>query len=290
MFQEGGSKILFYQLVPKARAGKFERANYVHPLYDLRGNILTEDFPPDHPHHRGVFWAWHQLSVDGRKGADSWALEHWTWDPAQARVLESGGDCAALKITTFWKSPLWTNAQGNLLPLVKETAVIRAHRAGKHQRLIDFELCFLALQPKLRLGGSEDEKGYGGFSVRIRLPEDVRFFGRTGQLTPRNTTVEAGPWMDVLGTFDSGGGAGGLAVLCHPGNPGAPHPWILRRQGSAQNAAYPGREPVALSTTEPLVLRYRLVIHEGALTSAELDDLQRAYAAVPFSAANLERE
>jgi hypothetical protein len=277
LFQEGESKIMFYQLVPKSNGGKFERANYIHPLYDLRGNVLTEDSPKDHPHHRGVFWAWHYLSVDGRTGADCWALENWAWEPAQTRVLASGGDAAALQTVTIWKSPLFKNAQGELAPLLKETAVIRAHSKTGRQRLIDFDLRFLALQPRMRLAGSQDEKGYSGFSVRLRLPKDVQFYGRAGQLTPRNTVVEAGPWMDALGSFDPGGAVGGVAVLGHPSNPGAPQPWILRRQGSAQNAAYPGREPIDLSTTQPLVLRYRLVIHEGALTAAELDDLQRQY-------------
>ena len=27
------------------------------------GQVLTEDFPADHLHHRGIFWAWHQVYV-----------------------------------------------------------------------------------------------------------------------------------------------------------------------------------------------------------------------------------
>ena len=52
---------------PKAKDGKLARANYVHPLLDLDGEPLTEDFPADHPHHRGVFWAWHQVRIGGRQ-------------------------------------------------------------------------------------------------------------------------------------------------------------------------------------------------------------------------------
>ena len=65
----------------------------------------------------------------------------------------------------------------------------------------------------------------------------------------------------------------------HPQNPGAPQPWILRAKESAQNAAYPGREPMLLSTNQPLVLRYRVFIHDGTITPAQLDNLLRDYAA-----------
>ena len=53
--QEGDAKVLFYQRRPKSKDGKYTRANYVHPLMDLDGETLTEDFPADHPHHRGIF-------------------------------------------------------------------------------------------------------------------------------------------------------------------------------------------------------------------------------------------
>ena len=33
------------------------RSTYVHPLYGLDGEVLTDDFPKDHYHHRGLFWA-----------------------------------------------------------------------------------------------------------------------------------------------------------------------------------------------------------------------------------------
>lgn len=283
LFQEGDSKVLFYQLKPKSLNGSYERANYVHPLYDLGGNTLTEDFPKDHPHQRGVFWAWHHLSVDGRKIADSWALQNWNWEAAGTRILPTAIDSAALEITGLWKSPLWKDPQGNLTPVVKEMTRIRAFRAERNLRKIDFEIQLLALQPNVRFGGSEDEKGYGGFSVRVRLPENVQFSGQRGPVTPELGSVETGPWLNVLGTFQSASTPSGLAVLGHPSNPGSPHRWVLRREKSMQNAAYPGREPVLLSTAQPLVLRYRLLIHDGTLTAAELDALQRAYAAVAYS-------
>ena len=56
---EDGVPVLVYQLQENSLDGDWPRAGYVHPLYDLDGKIFTEDFPEDHRHHRGVFWAWH---------------------------------------------------------------------------------------------------------------------------------------------------------------------------------------------------------------------------------------
>ena len=61
---ENGKKVLFYQVRPKSVDGKYERAGFVHPLYSLNGKILTDDMPADHPYHRGIFWAWHQIIIE----------------------------------------------------------------------------------------------------------------------------------------------------------------------------------------------------------------------------------
>src|SRR5215210_4707534 len=74
--QENGKKILFYQMRPKTIDGKYERAGYVHPLYSLNGNSLTDDMPKDHPYHRGIFWAWHQIVLNNRKLAEGWTSEN----------------------------------------------------------------------------------------------------------------------------------------------------------------------------------------------------------------------
>jgi hypothetical protein len=72
---EGEKQVLFYQRQHKSMDGKYMRANYIHPLYGLDGEILTEDFPADHPHYRGVFWAWHQVWLGDKKLGDSWAAQ-----------------------------------------------------------------------------------------------------------------------------------------------------------------------------------------------------------------------
>jgi len=261
-FKEGDQDVLFYQQAPKSLNGEYTRSNYVHPLYDLAGNVVTEDFPEDHRHHRGIFWAWHQVRVGKKNLGDSWWTRDFSWDVVDASVATERNS-SSLTVDVVWKSPDWTDAAGKAKPLVKERTTIRVHAAENDARKIDFEIRLLALEEDLRIGGSEDDKGYGGFSTRVRLPEDVRFQNRDGDVTPQRTAVNAGAWIDIVGSFGPERYPSGMAVLCHPSVPDFPQGWLLRQKGSMQNPVYPGREPVLLSTEEPLVLRYRLVQHRG---------------------------
>jgi hypothetical protein len=266
LIREGDSDVLFYQRATRSLDGKRPRANYVHPLYDLDGVVLSEDFPADHLHHRGVFWAWHQVLVGDRPVGDPWSCEDFIWDVQRVAVQREDDSSIAVQAQVVWKSPRWTDAEGAPQPLVEETTTIRVHKSAGDWRAIDFQISLLALERDVRLGGSDDEKGYGGFSVRVRLPEGVRFLGEKGEVEPETTSVEAGPWLDVSAHY----GArehGGVAILCHPSSPGFPQRWILRRARSMQNPVYPGRETVPLSTDAPLVLRYRLVVHRGEAQS-----------------------
>lgn len=281
LISEGNRKILFYQRRPKSLGGKFERANYVHPLYDLDGNELTEDFPKDHLHHRGIFWAWHQLWVGDRRAGDPWACQDAIWDVTRVNTKLTGDASAELTVDLTWKCPQFRSTveqeDGDLKPLVREQTTIRVHRASPHARKIDFEIRLTALVPQIRIGGSENDKGYGGFSPRVKLPDDVRFVGETGDLQPQRTSVAGGAWLDITGDFQSSGTISGLAVLGHPTNPGFPQRWILRKRGSMQNAAWPGRNAVPLSLTEPTELRYRLIVHTAKAKTADLQAWHREY-------------
>jgi len=277
LFTEAEQKILFYQRKPKSLDGKFTRANYIHPLYGLDGEILTEDFPADHLHHRGIFWAWHQIYIGEKRVGDGWSTQDVSWDVYDAKTLAVDSQSHALEVKVHWKSPLWTDAGGKQKPFVKETTTITVHSAEAHFRKIDFEIALLALEDDVRIGGAENAKAYGGFSPRIRLPDGIEFIGQNGPVEPRGTPVEAGPWLDFSGQFADDDRISGLAVLCHKSNPGYPQQWILRRKGSMQNPVYPGRHAIPLSRKKPLILRYRLIIHQGNTRHINLNNLQAEY-------------
>jgi len=276
LISEGKTPVLFYQQTVKSLNGKAPRANYVHPLYNLDGEVITEDFPPDHAHHRGIFWTWHQLRVAGKAIGDPWEAKDAVWDVTDVASLSTG----AIEVEVDWKSPQWVDAEGKQKPIVQETTTIRVHPAEKDSRKIDFEIRLLAVEKDVSIGGSEDAKGYSGFSPRFKLPADARFRGEYGLVTPTSPPVAPSPFMDLVGSYQPGKPSG-VAMLCHPSNPGYPQPWIIRAAKSMQNAVYPGREPVPVSNTTPTVLKYRLVVHRGEPDLAVLAQWQAEYAGTP---------
>ena len=273
LFIENSDSVLLYRNKPVSINGKFTRTHYIHPLWAPDGTVLTEDFPTDHLHHRGVFWAWHQVVVDGKNICDGWELKDFSQkiNDLQFRSLKNG--CAELKTEVEWESPNLKNEQGELVPMVQEKTKIIIYPAIKNYRKIDFEISLLALVENLSIGGSADEKGYSGFSVRIKLPEDVIFKGVAGEVSPQNTAVVSPGYIDISGRMLKNGEPGGVVILDHHENPGFPQPWILRAKSSMQNAAWPGNQLVQISTKEPLVLKYSLLVYSGEMKSKTIQKL-----------------
>ncbi|NQU84883.1 MAG: PmoA family protein [Mariniphaga sp.] len=266
LITEGNSNIFLYQIEPKSKEGLYSRNNYIHPLFGIDGYVLTEDFPADHLHHRGVFWAWHQIAIDGKRIGDGWELKDFIQEVSEIEFLINRQKYGILKTEVLWKSPVLKNKS----PYLKENTSITVHpRQGKIRR-IDFEIKLLALVQGLSIGGSEDAKGYGGFSARITLPDGIKFFGKKGIVQPETNAVEAGPYMNINGALANNGKQAGIVILCHSENPGYPQQWILREKESMQNVVFPGRDPVAISTIKPMVLKYTMLVYKGKLKSKKI--------------------
>ena len=240
-------------------------------MYSLNEKILTEDLPEDHPYHRGIFWAWHQIVLDNKKIADGWISENISWKPIKVKVKKRK-EKVILQSEMIWNARL---AQDNPRAILKENTKIRVHKSTGQYRAIDFDIHLFALVDSLKIGGS-DAKGYGGFCLRLKLPKDISFISNNTAVAPMETAVNAGPWMDFTGSFD---GAlmpkTGVAVFC--GQPtGDQQSWILRKEASMQNIPYPGRTPITLSK-KGWRLKYRIIIHNGDVSNDDLEKLYQQY-------------
>ncbi|MCB0689550.1 MAG: PmoA family protein, partial [Saprospiraceae bacterium] len=173
-------------------------------------------------------------------------------------------------------SPLWLDTHGEKKAFMSEKTRITVYSRKKKYRRVDFEISLLALEKGLELGGSEDEKGYGGFSVRIKLPEDIQFSSEQGLVQPITNQIVSGSWMNMSGSMGKNGEHAGVVLFCHPDNPTYPEPWILRAKDSMQNAVFPGRHPVAISDTQPTILRYTLLIYQGELSERTIQKIKKS--------------
>ena len=273
LITEADKPILFFQVAPKAIDGKFERAGYVHPLYDWEGKELTQDGPADHPHHRGIFWAWHQVLWRGQPIGDSWVSDKIRFVPGDNRVL-SDNESVTIQSELIWMAD---SLEADDKKIVREQVKVRVHQSEEDYRLIDFSISLFPLKDSIAIGGSDDSKGYGGFSTRWKLPDDLQFFSGDSLLQPRETAVPGAGWISFTGTFNDNRKQT-ITLFCKEVYPGPTQAWILRGpdETSMQNALFPGRKPFILRE-EGLKLRYRIVIQKTALPNETIKELFNTY-------------
>jgi len=238
---------------------RYWRSSYIHPLWGVDGEILTQDFPSDHYHHRGLFWTWPECKV-GRRKMDIWTL-------IQARQLfkrwlkkEAGPKTAIMEVENEWRF------DDDPEPKVRETVRMVVHRQKRKGRSLDFHVTFENVcSDRVIIQGQGEQgkgKGYGGFCIRpdaARKP--LQFTSALGTHKQDCLTCPT-PWADVTQPLE-GGKHSGVAIFQHPQNPGYPHPgWIFRHYGFL-GASWPHIQPFELSPGESVGLRYRVYIHKG---------------------------
>jgi hypothetical protein len=143
--------------------------------------------------------------------------------------------------------------------VARETTKVRVYPLKAGARRIDFDTVITARSDTLALGGSDDEKGYGGFSVRLIKPDRLNFGSGGKAVTPAVGPVEAGKAMGFAWTPGGGSPAWTVGLACKVN--GAPITrWILRRELSMQNCVFPGRAPFVLKKGETLRLQSTLIL------------------------------
>lgn len=252
---DAGAPVLFYRTKPAEPSTAPGRSNYVHPLYAPDGTILTEDGPADHPHQRGVFWSWHQVKLGDMAVADGWFMKGLTFFVKQTSFKGERGGVAVLTLEIDWI----VSSQPELVYIAEETTTVRIQPLKAGARRIDFDTKITPLVDTLSLGGSDDAKGYGGFSVRLIAPDKLVFGSNGKAVQPAVTPVRAGASMGFAWPGQPGLSKWSVGLSCKvDGRPITQ--WILRRELSMQNCVWPGRAPVALVKGRPLRLQSSLVV------------------------------
>ncbi|HNQ89192.1 MAG TPA: PmoA family protein [Verrucomicrobiota bacterium] len=231
------------------------RSDYIHPLCGPSGEVLTCDWAVDHPHHRGIYWAWPEVEFGSERG-DLHALQRVFARPTGRLELESGPVFGEIRAENLWR---WEDRR----PVVREWAILRAYPATPRGRVVDLRFELVALEDGVTVA-RRDTRHYGGLNLRLATPGSQKIQVHTDPLgaSPRRA------WSDLSGVF-SGTTASGLTVMQHAGNPEHPGDWVQYPELSWVQPTFPTagtRYP--LSRERPLVLRYRLWIHPGGTPDA----------------------
>lgn len=247
---ENGQPVFVYNHGMILRDGveeKFRRSSYLHPVYAPNGAVLTDDFPKDHRHHRGICWSWPDVQFLG-KTYDVWAVEGMHQRFVAWRKRESAAGKAVLSVENGW-------FVGDR-KAVREFVEITVHPAEGGRRVMDFDLRFEAVDEPVRIAGREI-KGYGGFGVRF-APRDGTVIRTEAGVEAKDSDMVPHPWAELEATF--AGKRAGMRIEDAPANPGdGPVGWCLRHYGYLA-ANYPGLSAITLRPGHPLRLRYRVTV------------------------------
>lgn len=263
---DDGRPVLRYNfgtvLVPEGVTGKYAvaRSDYVHPIYGPDGEILTKDYSPDHPHHRGVYWAWPEVRYQGELG-DLHALQVVFARPVKVHRAEATTTGAMIEAENVWK---WKDET----PIVNERVVIHAYREQNGERAIDFHFRFEALEEGVTLARRK-KNTYGGLNIRLSKLKGQAFLYRGDPPSP---------WGLISGIPPEGKAPVGFVILQNASNPGFPGDWAEYPKIDWLQPTFPkaGTE-WAPEPGKPLTLSYRIVITKGTPDEKRLSALWREY-------------
>jgi len=260
---EDGSPVFVYNygtMLKEGTAPDRARCCYLHPVYAPNGVVVTDDFPKDHPHHRGISWMWPVVVVDG-KTYDLWTIKGILDRFEKWERKEAGKAKAVLAFQDGWYV-------GDR-KVVQENVEIIAHSIVEGRRDLDITITLHSAGAEVAIGGThEHDKGYGGgLEIRFAPRAETKIRTAAQEDAPDSDRVPAA-WAELTGNF--GGKMATTRVTEDPSNPGAPNGWCLRHYGFL-GVEYPGLELRRLDSQVPLTMKFRVSL-SGSSSSAGLTE------------------
>ncbi len=280
-FSVEGKPVLLYNAGVKACPVKgFEacrRSGFVHPVYAPDGAVVSDDFPPEHPHQHGIMCAWVDSEFQG-KTVDFWnsmknqgVVEH-----SHVNGSLNGPVFAELGVELMHSQIL---DEGVKQPVLDEGWLIRVYHSADPY-MIDIQSMMTCETDKpLHL----KEYHYGGMAFRGARAWS---FGKADFLTSEAKDRESGnhtrpQWTAITGEVD--GNAYTVCGVDFPTNFRSPQPVRLH-----PDMPYFCWSPAVLgefdiTPEKPYASRYRFFILKGKPDKEQLDQLQQS-AVVPLVA------
>jgi hypothetical protein len=264
---EGDRPVLVYNFgemsLPGVRAAGV-RSSYVHPIYGLVGEVLTDDFPEDHYHHHGLFWGWPHVKIAGRE-YDLWKMRGIRINFIRWLAKDATDKTAKLGVENGW---FVRDKQ-----VMKEEVWLTVQPATNSGRSIDLTLTWTPIDEPITLGGAE-EKGYGGVTLRYAPRKDTVITVPDGRAS-KDLLITKLPWADLSAEFKDARGRSGIALFVDPAHPSYPPEWMTRDYGLLA-VGWPGVRSQTLPVGKPITCCYRLWVHRGTPDSVEI---QKEYSA-----------
>lgn len=304
LLTDAGRPVLTYRgekvSAPAGFGPEYDRGGYIEPLLTPAGVRVTDDYPPTHKHHHGVWAPWTKTEFEGRKpdfwnmGQKSGTVEFVSVDRTWSGDV-AAGFAARHRFVDLSAKPAGgepkaagagAKAAGAPKVVLSETWEVRAYAAAVFAKadagklppyhLFDWQSTqACATDQPLKLPKYQ----YGGLGVRGNRQWDgaahSAFLTSEGK-TRKDGNDSAARWVAMSGKVD--GKSAYVAVLCHPGNFRSPQPVRLHPTEPFLCYAPQIQGDMAIEPGKPYTSKYRFVVGDGEPDKAELDRLWADYA------------
>jgi Methane oxygenase PmoA len=264
-------------------------AAYFDPVNTPSGERVTNTAPDDHPHHRGIFLGFLDSEFHQPTGTynappnhrvhdfDVHRADFWSWGfyaPRDGRVIQNrdiklvsaDSKHAQIEIHNDWliENHKWL-AETDEVTATQKEGVFVIDIYYKLAPVVDYVL---------------NEASFGGFAVQAQKNGDWYYSTASGKVNLPPPTYDipdsdwpSEPWYDYTIHLKSDGKVVGIAVLDHPLNPPTRWQntvWLL-------NPCITSFGPKTIHPDEPLMLRYRIVVHDGPSPTEVLQKLSEEW-------------
>lgn len=280
----GGRDLLAFRMardvLPRADIKpELVRAGYVHPVFSPAGQLVTDDYPSNHPHHHGIWAPWTKTRFQGRSpdfwnmGGKTGAEEFVALDRTWSGPLHGGFEARLKMVDLSAPKPV------TVLHVTWQLTAYDSAGVTPAARIFDLVITETCATPDPLI---LPEYHYGGFGFRgadaWNGPGSAARFltseGITDRIKGNNTRAR---WC-YLGGAGEKGALAGTATLGHPDNFRSPQPVRLH-----PNMPYFSFVPQQLGEFriepgKPYVARFRFVVTDGAPERARFDAFWNGYA------------
>jgi len=263
---DAGHKPFYFPLIGPTGAS-YTRA---YPMQ----NVAGED--RDHPHQRSCWFTHGNVN-----GVDFWGEEEksGTIRETDRSIVVEGPVLGRLATKDDWTAP-----DGRRI--CRDERVATFYRT-KNTRVFDFEIKIRATDGPVTFHDTKE----GMFGLRVASSMDVtrkkggKITNAEG-LTDEKAWGRASPWVDYVGPVNDK--TVGIAVFNHPGSFRYPTTWHVRPYGLFAANPFGWHDfgnsehgDYTIPTGQTIAFRYRVILHEGDMKAAALDQLFDGYARPP---------
>jgi Methane oxygenase PmoA len=265
--------------LPDGYEENYRRAGYLSRLSTPSGRLVTDDYPPNHKHHHGLWFAWTLTNYDGRQP------DFWNMGTGKAGVQSL--DHAPVWTAGPWAGFSYRNryqdkTSGKSIDVLEEhiDLVARAPLPNDPVVIIDFivsQQCLTTLPLLL------PAYHYGGLGLRGNRDwngaKNATFLTSAGLDRSSGNATRAN-WVHMGGMVN--GKPAGTAVLCHPNNFRAPQSGRIHPTEPFFCFAPSQLGDWSIRPGIPYQMRYRLIIADGLPDAADLERRWQEYAHPPL--------